>query len=69
MVSVESRVNSGEAGDIGVVYVLFINYETQEIWQGATAAASDLWYVDQGYAVTTNLLLAPDGTETDSLPV
>ena len=69
LVSVESRVNSGEAGDIGVVYVLFINSETQEIWQGATAATSDLWYVDQGYAVTTNLLLAPDGTETDSLPV
>lgn len=68
-VSVESRVNSGEAGDIGVVYVLFINSETQEIWQGATAATSDLWYVDQGYAITTNLLLAPDGSETDSLPV
>ena len=68
-VSVESRVSSGEAGDIGVVYVLFINSETQEIWQGATAATSDLWYVDQGYAITTNLLLAPDGTDTDSLPV
>ncbi|MBT6038624.1 MAG: S8 family serine peptidase [Halieaceae bacterium] len=68
-VSVESRVSSGEAGDIGVVYVLFINSETQEIWQGATAVNSDLWYVDQGYAITTNLLLAPDGSEADSLPV
>lgn len=67
-VSVESRANNGEVGDIGVVYVLFINSETQEIWQGATAATSDLWYVDQGYAITTNFLLAPDGSETDSLP-
>ena len=67
-VSVESRANNGEVGDIGVVYVLFINSETQEIWQGATAATSDLWYVDQDYAITTNFLLAPDGSETDSLP-
>lgn len=68
-VSVESRVSSGEAGDVGVVYVLFINSETQEIWQGATAATSDLWYVDQDYAITTNALLSPEGNETDGLPV
>ena len=68
-VSVESQVNNGEAGNIGVVYVLFINSETQEIWQGTTAASSDLWYVDQGYAITTNFLLTPQGNETDSLPI
>ncbi|MDG1314621.1 MAG: S8 family serine peptidase [Flavobacteriaceae bacterium] len=68
-VSVETRVSNSGTGDIGVVYVLFVNSETQEIWQGTTAAASDLSYVDDEYAITTNYLLGPDAKEVDRLPV
>ncbi|MBT6265149.1 MAG: S8 family serine peptidase [Halieaceae bacterium] len=71
-VSVEIRVSNNAAGgigNIGVVYVLFINTETQEIWQGTTAAASDLSYIDDEYAITTNYLLGPDSREVDRLPV
>jgi len=71
-VSVEIRVSNNAAGgigNIGVVYVLFINTETQEIWQGTTAAASDLSYIDDEYAITTNYLLGPDAREVDRLPV
>jgi serine protease len=69
---VEIRVSNNAAGgigNIGVVYVLFINTETQEIWQGTTAAASDLSYIDDEYAITTNYLLGPDAREVDRLPV
>ena len=68
-VVIEARVSDDAGGDVGVVYVLFINTLTQEIWQAATALSNDLTYVDQDYAITTNYLLSPDRTEVDRLPV
>ena len=68
-VIIEARVSDDAGGDVGVVYVLFINTQTQEIWQAATALSNDLTYVDQDYAITTNYLLSPDFTEVDRLPV
>ena len=68
-VSVEIRVSNGTAGDIGLVYVLFVNAETQDIWEGTTAATSELSYVDENYVISTRALWSPESTEVDSLPV
>ena len=68
-VAIEARVSDDTGGDVGVVYVLFIDTETQEIWQAATALNNDLSYIDENYAITTNFLLSPDFTEVDRLPV
>ena len=67
-VTIELRVSDEAGGDVGVVYVLFIEAETQDIWQATTALNNDLYYVDQDYAITTNYLLNPDGREVDRLP-
>jgi serine protease len=67
-VTIELRVSDEAGGDVGVVYVLFIETETQDIWQATTALNNDLYYVDQDYAITTNYLLNPDGREVDRLP-
>ena len=67
-VTIEVRVSDEAGGDVGVVYVLFIEAESQQIWQAATALNNDLSYVDQNYSITTNYLLSPDFTEVDRLP-
>ncbi|MGB1439778.1 MAG: S8 family serine peptidase, partial [Luminiphilus sp.] len=67
-VTIEVRVSDEAGGDVGVVYVLFIEAESQQIWQAATALNNDLSYVDQNYNITTNYLLSPDFTEVDRLP-